>query len=82
MSSKKGKGSSSNGRDSNPKNLGVKRYDGESVFGGTILVRQRGTVVNAGDNVGIGRDHTLFATKDGVVKFGRKRNKKIVNIIC
>lgn len=81
MSSKKGKGSSSNGRDSNPKNLGVKRYDGESVLGGTILVRQRGTVVSPGENVGLGRDHTIFATKDGTVKFGRRRNKKIVSII-
>lgn len=69
MAHKKGQGSSRNGRDSNPKMLGVKRFDGQTVTGGSILVRQRGTKFHAGDNVGMGRDHTLFAKVDGVVKF-------------
>ncbi len=69
MAHKKGVGSSRNNRDSQPKMLGVKRYDGEAVLSGTIIVRQRGTKIHAGTNVGIGRDHTLFATTDGFVKF-------------
>ena len=69
MAHKKGVGSSRNGRDSNPKMLGVKRYDGQVVRAGTILVRQRGTRFDPGNNVGIGRDHTLFALIDGSVKF-------------
>ena len=69
MAHKKGQGSSRNGRDSNPKMLGVKRFDGQTVTGGSILVRQRGTKFHAGENVGMGRDHTLFAKVDGVVKF-------------
>ncbi len=70
MAHKKGGGSSRNGRDSKPKMLGVKRYAGQVVTAGTILVRQRGTRIHAGINVGIGRDHTLYALIDGVVKFG------------
>ena len=69
MAHKKGQGSSRNGRDSQPKMLGVKRGDGQFVTGGSILVRQRGTRFNPGANVGIGRDHTLFAKIDGIVKF-------------
>jgi len=72
MAHKKAGGSTRNGRDSNPKYLGVKRYGGESVLAGNIIVRQRGTRVHAGDNVGVGRDHTLFALKDGKVKFQHK----------
>lgn len=75
MAHKKGQGSSRNGRDSNPKMLGVKRFDGQTVTGGSILVRQRGTKFHAGENVGMGRDHTLFAKVDGVVKF-RDRGQK------
>ena len=72
MAHKKGVGSSRNGRDSNPKYLGVKRFDRELVKAGHVLVRQRGTEVRAGRNVGIGRDHTLFALKDGTVEFAVK----------
>lgn len=75
MAHKKGQGSSRNGRDSNPKMLGVKRFDGQFVTGGSILVRQRGTKFRAGENVGMGRDHTLFAKIDGVVNF-RDRGQK------
>jgi large subunit ribosomal protein L27 len=78
MAHKKAGGSSSNGRDSNPKNLGVKRYAGELVSSGSILVRQRGTRIHPGTNVGLGRDYTIFAKLDGQVKFewapkGRRR---------
>jgi large subunit ribosomal protein L27 len=69
MAHKKAGGSTRNGRDSNPKYLGVKRFGGESVIAGNIIVRQRGTRFHAGENVGIGRDHTLFALTDGTVKF-------------
>ena len=69
MAHKKAGGSSSNGRDSNSKRLGVKRYGGQRVTCGSILVRQRGTRIRAGTNVGMGRDHTLFATTDGEVKY-------------
>jgi large subunit ribosomal protein L27 len=72
MAHKKAGGSTRNGRDSNPKFLGVKRYGGESVIAGNILVRQRGTRFRPGDNVGVGRDHTLFALSDGTVKFEHK----------
>lgn len=79
---KKGVGSSKNGRDSNPQYLGVKRFDGQVVSAGTIIVRQRGTKIHPGENVGIGKDDTLFATADGVVKFGRKgADKKQVSIL-
>ncbi|HEY5775083.1 MAG TPA: 50S ribosomal protein L27 [Xanthomonadales bacterium] len=69
MAHKKAGGSTRNGRDSNPKYLGVKRFGGESVDAGNILVRQRGTQFHAGDNVGVGRDHTLFALSEGKVEF-------------
>ena len=69
MAHKKAGGSTRNGRDSNPKYLGVKRYGGESVLAGNIIVRQRGTRFHPGENVGVGRDHTLFALSDGKVKF-------------
>jgi large subunit ribosomal protein L27 len=72
MAHKKAAGSTSNGRDSNPKYLGVKMYGGQAALAGNILIRQRGTKVHAGDNVGMGKDHTLFALKDGVVKFVKK----------
>lgn len=79
---KKGVGSSRNGRDSNPQYLGVKRFDGQVVTTGSILVRQRGTKIHPGANVGVGSDDTLFALVDGVVKFGRKgSDKKKVSII-
>ena len=78
MAHKKGVGSSRNGRDSGPKYLGVKRYGGQQVVAGNIVVRQRGTKIHAGRNVGRGRDDTLFATVDGIVKYewaakGRRR---------
>lgn len=69
MAHKKGVGSSRNGRDSKPKMLGVKRYGGEAVRSGTIIVRQRGTQFRPGENTGIGRDHTIFSVADGVVEF-------------
>ncbi len=82
MAHKKGVGSSKNGRDSNPQFLGVKRYDGQLVTAGSILVRQRGTKFHPGLNVGIGKDDTLFALSEGTVKFQRKgRDKKVVNIM-
>ena len=74
MAHKKGAGSSRNGRDSQSKRLGVKRFDGESVTSGSILVRQRGTKFKPGNNVGLGRDFTIFATIDGFVKFEMVRN--------
>jgi large subunit ribosomal protein L27 len=81
MAHKKGAGSSRNGRDSESKRLGVKLYGGQIVKAGNILVRQRGTVHHPGNNVGIGKDHTLFATTDGIVKFSKKRdNKSYVSI--
>ena len=75
MAHKKGQGSVRNGRDSVSKRLGVKKYGSEAVIAGNILVRQRGTRFRAGANVGIGRDHTLFALTDGVVKFDRANRK-------
>ena len=82
MAHKKGVGSSRNGRDSNPKMLGVKRFEGEIVKAGNILVRQRGTRVHPGINVGIGSDDTIFAKADGKVKFEtRGKSKKFVSII-
>jgi len=76
MAHKKGGGSSRNGRDSHSKRLGVKRYDGEQVTSGSILVRQRGTMFKPGNNVGLGRDYTIFATIDGYVKFETIRDKR------
>ncbi|MBE3092103.1 MAG: 50S ribosomal protein L27 [Candidatus Hydromicrobium sp.] len=82
MSSKKGVGSSRNGRDSNPKYLGIKRSGGQLVTAGNIIIRQRGTRFRPGINVGIGRDHTLFARADGRVEFIKNSKKgKVVNII-
>jgi len=79
---KKGMGSTKNGRDSRSKRLGVKSYDGQFITAGSIIIRQRGTKIHPGINVGIGGDDTLFAKADGVVKFGRKgRNRKIVSIL-
>jgi len=81
MAHKKGVGSSKNGRDSNPQYLGVKKYGGEKVTAGNIIVRQRGTKIHKGTNVGIGNDHTLFALIDGFVKFETKKaGKKYVSV--
>jgi large subunit ribosomal protein L27 len=76
MAHKKGAGSSKNGRESHSKRLGVKIYGGQEIIAGNIIVRQRGTVHNAGENVGMGKDHTLFALIDGTVKFTKKRNNR------
>jgi large subunit ribosomal protein L27 len=80
FASKKGAGSTRNGRDSNSQRLGVKRFGGETVLAGNILVRQRGTKFYPGDNVGMGRDHTLFALIEGTVEFTNRRNKQQINI--
>ena len=82
MAHKKAGGSTRNGRDSNSKRLGVKVFGGQAVKAGNIIVRQRGTRVHAGVNVGCGRDHTLFATADGVLKFEVKgpKNRKFVSV--
>lgn len=82
MAHKKAAGSTRNGRDSNPKFLGVKKFGGEQVVAGNIIVRQRGTEFHAGEGVGMGRDHTLFALTDGVVKFERRGqfNRRYVSI--
>ncbi|AIX75107.1 MAG: 50S ribosomal protein L27 [Mixta calida] len=84
MAHKKAGGSTRNGRDSNAQRLGVKRFGGESVLAGNIIVRQRGTKFHAGTNVGLGRDHTLFATANGKVKFEVKgpNNRKYVSIVA
>ena len=84
MAHKKAGGSTRNGRDSNAKRLGVKHYGGESVTAGNIIVRQRGTQFHAGDNVGCGKDHTLFATADGKVVFQVKGpdSRKFVSIVA
>lgn len=84
MAHKKAGGSTKNGRDSNAKRLGVKRYGGESVSAGSIIVRQRGTRFHAGTNVGCGKDHTLFATSDGQVVFEVKgpQKRKFVSIVA
>jgi large subunit ribosomal protein L27 len=80
MAHKKGLGSSRNGRDSNPKYLGVKIFSGQLVSGGEIIVRQRGTRFRAGDGVGMGRDHTLFATRPGTVEFQSGRKGRTVTV--
>lgn len=80
FASKKGAGSTRNGRDSNAQRLGVKRFGGERVAAGNIIVRQRGTRFYPGHNVGIGRDYTLFALVDGTVEFANRRNRKYVDI--
>ena len=84
MAHKKAGGSSRNGRDSESKRLGVKRFGGEAVKSGNIIIRQRGTKVHPGVNVGMGKDHTLFATNHGVVKFEQKgpKNRKFVSVIA
>lgn len=81
MSKTKGGGSTRNGRDSQSKRLGVKRFDGQTVNAGTIIVRQRGTRVHPGENVGKGGDDTLFALTQGTVKFGSRRGRKLVDVI-
>jgi large subunit ribosomal protein L27 len=82
MAHKKGQGSSRNGRDSNAKRLGVKVYDGQTILAGGIILKQRGTKVHPGLNVRRSNDDSLFATADGVVKFGKKgQDKKIVSVI-
>ena len=83
MAHKKGVGSSKNGRDSNPKYLGVKKYGGQKVVAGNIIVRQRGSRIHTGENVGMGRDHTIFSLIDGFVKFQTKsKNKKFVSVLA
>ena len=83
MATKKAGGSTRNGRDSESKRLGVKRFGGEQVTAGSIIVRQRATAFHRGANVGIGRDHTLFATTDGTVRFAVRgpRNRKFVDVV-
>jgi len=82
MAHKKGVGSSKNGRDSESKRLGVKKFGGEAVLAGNILVRQRGTVHHPGENVGIGKDHTLYALVNGTVAFRRrKENRSFVSVV-
>ena len=76
MAHKKGAGSTQNGRESESKRLGIKKFGGQEVISGNIIVRQRGTQHHPGDNVGIGKDHTLFALADGVVRFRKKRNNR------
>lgn len=81
MSKTKGGGSTRNGRDSRAQRLGVKRFDGQAVTAGTILVRQRGTRIHPGENVGRGGDDTLFALTEGTVKFGSRKGRKLVDIL-
>ncbi|MEZ5381782.1 MAG: 50S ribosomal protein L27 [Microthrixaceae bacterium] len=81
MSKTKGGGSTKNGRDSNSQRLGVKVYAGTEVTAGSIIVRQRGTRIHPGDNVGRGKDDTLFALADGTVRFDQRRNRKLVDIV-
>ena len=81
MAHKKGQGSTNNGRDSNPQYLGVKRYGGQVVTAGTIIVRQRGTKFFPGKNTKIGGDDTIFATADGTVQFNTKRGRKLIDIL-
>jgi large subunit ribosomal protein L27 len=81
MSKTKGGGSTRNGRDSQSQRLGVKRFDGQVVTAGTIIVRQRGTRIHPGENVGRGGYDTLFATTDGTVKFGQRKGRKLVDIL-
>ncbi|NEG89149.1 50S ribosomal protein L27 [Bifidobacterium aerophilum] len=82
MAHKKGASSSRNGRDSNAQYLGVKKFGGEAVVAGNIIIRQRGTKFHPGENVGMGKDHTLFALIDGSVKFGVRRDRKVVDVIA
>jgi large subunit ribosomal protein L27 len=80
FASKKGAGSTRNGRDSNAQRLGVKKFGGQRVLAGNILIRQRGTKFYPGENVGIGKDHTLFALVEGTVEFGTHRNRQHVHV--
>ncbi len=80
MAQKKAGGSSRNGRDSAGRRLGVKKYSGEFVLAGNIIVRQRGTKFHAGDNVGMGKDHTLFATTDGFVSFKKRHERQYIQV--
>ena len=82
MSKTKGGGSTRNGRDSRAQRLGVKRFDGQMVTAGSILVRQRGTRFHPGENVGLGSDDTLFATADGLVRFGQRRGRRVVHVLA
>ena len=82
MSKTKGGGSTRNGRDSNAQRLGVKVFGGSTVRAGGILVRQRGTKFHPGNNVGIGKDDTLFALADGMVQFGERRGRKVVDVVA
>lgn len=81
MAHKKGQGSTRNGRDSNAQSRGLKKYDGELVIAGNIIIRQLGTKWHNGNNVGCGRDHTLFALTDGHVKFHIRNNRKLISVI-
>ena len=81
MAHKKGASSSRNGRDSQAQYLGVKKFGGESVLAGNILVRQRGTKFHPGMNVGVGKDHTLFALEDGQVSYATRRDRKVVDVV-
>ncbi len=80
MAHKKGLGSSKNGRDSNAKRLGVKVFAGQSVSGGEIIVRQRGTVYKPGEGTGIGRDHTIYAAREGIVDFSEGRRGRVISV--
>jgi len=80
MAHKKGGGSSRNGRDSNSKRLGVKKFGGQYVIPGNIIIRQRGTQFAPGENVGMGKDHTIYATAEGYVVFSRTRGKKMISV--
>ena len=81
MGRTRGGSGAKNGRDSNPQYLGVKKFGGEAVAAGNIIVRQRGTKFHPGHNVGVGKDHTLFALSDGKVKFGIRRDRKVVDVV-
>ena len=81
MAHKKAGGSSKNGRDSKPKYLGVKKFGGESVLAGNIIVRQRGTQYHAGLNTGLGRDHTIFSLKDGVVQYRKSGKRQFIDVV-
>ncbi|MDN5633452.1 MAG: 50S ribosomal protein L27 [Bifidobacterium mongoliense] len=82
MAHKKGASASRNGRDSGPQYLGIKKFGGEAVVAGNIIVRQRGSKFHAGENVGTGKDHTLFALAQGSVKFAVRRDRKVVDVIA
>ena len=82
MAHKKGASSSRNGRDSGPQYLGVKKFGGEAVVAGNIIVRQRGSKFHPGHGVAMGKDHTLFALQDGTVQFGVRRDRKIVDVVA